>query len=535
VDYLYGLAGNDTITGNGGGDFIIAGQGADIITPGAGDNIIDMGDGTFDGTPGDKAADVLIVSAVVGSSSDSGRHALAGNGSDTGADFVYNFEFALDTLRVVATNVGSFNHLSAATVGTAGAANNTTVASFDATTGLIDFNSNGSIDNGDIAVTFRYLDTVAAFSEAAFEARVQYVLTGTGGADVIATGGLDDTITGGAGNDIIDGGDGHDLIIGGQGADVLSGGTGRDTFKYQDRADSNSSAMDIVKDFTFGNTGDFLDVSVIDGSGRVGYSKADFTSLDALQTFAMSSMNYVVSGPRDVFVGKVGSDVYVLAHTTSMVDWKTDNSSSSIVKFEGAAGSFASIDKSNFVSSSDLIELKGLRDISSGNSLGKITDHQVLVQNTNFGGAEEMPRSSEPVNIIYVKSGLASNNLINNIEYITLDTDLTSKISTLYGFMNIGNLNGVQKKDGTEDGDNPDIISRALNRILDPTTYKGAKVFVAADTDADYGESINIDKAGYWFWNDAGNGNGNGIVDFDELTLIAFAIDQNPALWVPYD
>ena len=250
VDYIYGRAGNDTITGDGGGDFIIAGTGADVVTPGVGNNIVDLGDGTFDGTPGDGAADVLIVNAVVGTSSDSGRVALADNGNDTGADFVYNFEFTLDTLRVVATSVGSFDHTTAAKLGTAGAANDTTIASFDATTGLIDFNSDGSIGAGDIAVTFRYLDTVAALTEATFKARVKYDLTGTNAGETITTGALDDTITGGGGADTLVGGGGNDSYVFTASADVgdaiteAAGGGTADTI-YVNGANIDMSALNV--------------------------------------------------------------------------------------------------------------------------------------------------------------------------------------------------------------------------------------------------------------------------------------------------
>ncbi|MBR1245105.1 adhesin, partial [Bradyrhizobium sp. AUGA SZCCT0274] len=112
---------------------------------------------------------------------------------------------------------------------TAGANNTGLVTSFTTSTGLVDLNNDADFaDAGDIAVTFA--SPSVALTEANFEARLQYNLTGTGGSDTITTGSLDDTVNGGAGNDTIVAGSGNDTITGGTGADLMTGGSGADMF-----------------------------------------------------------------------------------------------------------------------------------------------------------------------------------------------------------------------------------------------------------------------------------------------------------------
>ncbi len=217
VDYLYGALGDDTLTGDGGGDFLIAGDGADVITGGTGQNIIDVGDGTFNATRGDGDIDTLIVNAVANTSSESARVNGSGNGDDTGEDVVFNFEANLDILRIVATNVSSFDHANNTDVGTAGGVSDGSLASFTNTTLLVDLNNNGIIGTGDVAVSFR--DTEGAVSTD----DVQYHLTGTAAGNSLVGGSLDDTLVGAAGADSLVGGGGNDVFIINGTADIAAG------------------------------------------------------------------------------------------------------------------------------------------------------------------------------------------------------------------------------------------------------------------------------------------------------------------------
>jgi len=60
------------------------------------------------------------------------------------------------------------------------------------------------------------------------------------------------------------GGSGNDTIIANSSRNELTGGVGQDIFKYLSAADSNSSFLDLIKDFTVGQ--DRLDLSVLDAN-----------------------------------------------------------------------------------------------------------------------------------------------------------------------------------------------------------------------------------------------------------------------------
>jgi Ca2+-binding RTX toxin-like protein len=138
-----------------------------------------------------------------------------------------------------------------------------TAASCTTLTGLVELNqttNNNWSDSGDIALTFA--SPVGTFNEANFEARLQYDLTGTAGADTITTGSLNDVISGGGGGDTLSGGAGNDTITGGIDSDTLSGGAGSDTFIYNTLSDGRDSISDFDKNAP-GSGGDKLDISAV--------------------------------------------------------------------------------------------------------------------------------------------------------------------------------------------------------------------------------------------------------------------------------
>lgn len=254
-DVLFGGNGNDILLGGGGDDTLFghasAGTGTgDNLQGGAGNDTLYGGGGLDTINPG-AGNDVVVVNATVGSSpNDSTRVNFAGNGNDTGQDMVVGFDLAVDTLRIVGTGVTNFVHGVDTAAGTAGSVNDGTVGSFTTSTGLVELNqttNNDWDDSGDVAVTFG--SPVGTFDEASFEARLQYNLTGTNGADTITGGGLDDTLAGSGGVDNLSGGGGNDILVGGAGNDILVGGLGNDLFKWMD----TSEGTDSLTDFTSGN------------------------------------------------------------------------------------------------------------------------------------------------------------------------------------------------------------------------------------------------------------------------------------------
>jgi Ca2+-binding RTX toxin-like protein len=240
-----GLAGNLTVSGSTythdlvvfggtGNDTIVTGSGNDTITGGIGNDAITTGSGN----------DIVVVNAVVGSSSDSGRVAVSGNNNDTGQDTITGFGLTTDTLRIIATNVSNFEHGTDTAIGTAtGGVDNGTQGSFTTSTGLVNLSHEATltIGTGDAAVTFTTPSTT--LTEANFEARLQYDLTGTSGNDTITTGALNDTLTGGAGSD------------------TLKGGAGADHFRYTAPSDGGATVAgaDHIIDFSIG-AGDIIDI-----------------------------------------------------------------------------------------------------------------------------------------------------------------------------------------------------------------------------------------------------------------------------------
>jgi T1SS-143 domain-containing protein len=299
---LTGTSGSDTITTGALDDTIAGGAGTDAINSGAGH-------------------DVIEVNAVVGTSSDSGRVAPAGNGNDTGQDTITGFDLANDTLKIVATGVSNFSHGIDTAIGTAGAVNDGTVGSFTNTTGLVNLSHEATltIGNGDVAVTFS--SPTGTFNEANFESRLQYDLTGTSGNDTITAGALDDTVTSAVGNDVLNGGGGNDVLNGGTGNDSLTGAAGNDTFSFDLHNHNNNTGLantdgaDHITDFDKANDVlSFTNVFDNDANGTITLS-----DLDASITSVVDSNGIAVGGNVTVTFGNGASVVFDNAGTTTPI------------------------------------------------------------------------------------------------------------------------------------------------------------------------------------------------------------------------
>jgi Ca2+-binding RTX toxin-like protein len=639
TNYLYGYAGDDVITGNSGEDFIVAGIGADTVTGGAGSDVIDLGKTAW-ATIGDQAMDIVIFNAVAGTSSDSGlvgSYSVPGRGTilASGQDFVFNYEATQDILRLVATNVGNFDHGSNTTIG-----NNTT---YQADTLLIDLDANGSIGAGDLAVTFResgtmntnrvqYVITGTAFGDAIVGGELNDTLRGEGGNDTLVggagadsliggagadglTGGAgadtfvlegndtvtdfnssendsvdlaslvtgnavtfsivtgtlnlssststttfaataaaagatitggsgndsligsdgNDSLVGGDGNDTINGNNGNDTLIGGAGADSLTGGGGVDTFVFSAVSDSTFSSMDLISDFAFGSNGDAIDLSAIDGAGKVGYTNAAFGSLADFVAFATNSSTYVLAGNVQVLVGVVtGNGAYALTHGTAVVNWQSADISSSIVNLSSVT-SLTGIHGANFVSESALLEVVPAVDITSRKNLGTLSSGTpALIANTDFGtGAAERVSGK-----VYVSGSIVSNSdgpqgepgfpwgigtsLVN-------PGNTTDDLPSVKGIVYVDSVHASTTSEGSSSyfwgavSNDINVASSVISNLTVDSGWTGAKAIfgIKGWTDSrpagqHYGNDIAI-----WYWNDGGD----GIAQTSELTLVAIRTD----------
>ncbi len=211
----------------------------------------------------------MIISAVVGTSSDSGRIQVSGTNNDTGQDTIVNFDTTNDAISVVATNVSNFVHGTDTAMGTAtGGVDNGTQGSFTTSTGLVNSSHEATltIGTGDIALTF----AGSTPTETQFESRLQYNLTGTSVADTITTGALNDVIRGGAGNDVMNGGAGSDTFVwtlGDQGTTA--------TVNHAYNFSSVTAANNVANAFEFevgsGNGGNFNNLNTLNPSSNANY------------------------------------------------------------------------------------------------------------------------------------------------------------------------------------------------------------------------------------------------------------------------
>lgn len=121
-----------------------------------------------------------------------------------------------------------------------------------------------------------------------------------------------DTIKGGSGNDVLYGDAGNDLIYGEQGADVLYGGAGQDTFFLE--AASAFNNVDIIKDFTNGTAGDFIDIS--DVLSSYGYD----AMTDILSDWVITT---TVSGNTFLEIDRDGLGTNFESESILRIDYKT--------------------------------------------------------------------------------------------------------------------------------------------------------------------------------------------------------------------
>jgi Ca2+-binding RTX toxin-like protein len=261
-------AANLTGTGNTATNQITGNSGHNSLSGLAGNDVL-SGERGQDDVNGGTGSDVIVIHSSVGTASDSARVAVTGTNNDRGEDVVRSFSLTQDTLRIAATNVSRFVHGTDTTTGAAGAEVAGGRTAFSALTGLIELNQatdNNWTDRGDIAITFA--TPSSTLTESAFEARLQYQLTGTTAANTLAGGGLADVLAGSGGNDALRGGGGNDTLVGGAGADTMLGGSGNDVFDFNGLSDLGLGATgDVLSGW---NTGDVIDLRTIDAGAASG-------------------------------------------------------------------------------------------------------------------------------------------------------------------------------------------------------------------------------------------------------------------------
>lgn len=281
---IFGMDGNDILTGGAGDDTLAGGAGADELRGGAGndtlffdadDTVVDGGDGadlaiveeargvTFDlaahnveGVFGNAGNDVLYTSGLSGAlmSGGAGDDILTGGqGADTliggvGADELRG-GVGDDTIFFDADDTvvdGGAGYDLAQAQGPVGVMFDLAAHGFEAAIGgsgndtLFTSGENDVLIDGGAGN-----DTITGSQNAD-------VLMGGDGNDAIYGLGGDDLLSGDVGNDALYGGDGDDVLVGGMGADTLNGGSGEDWASYG----GSSAGVDVNLGANSGSGGD---------------------------------------------------------------------------------------------------------------------------------------------------------------------------------------------------------------------------------------------------------------------------------------
>jgi Ca2+-binding RTX toxin-like protein len=326
-DILSGGNGADTITGGTGNDSLTGGEGADTINGGANNDAITL-------TETVASADVVQVSAVVGTSSDSNRNAVATTlGDDGGDDVITGFDVSNDTVLVTATAVANYVHVTDSVLGTGtGTAGTDTgaVDSFTTNTLILNLDKTAGVlgaDVGDVVLTFNSVKNagvaVTTPTVAQLTGRLEYNLTGTATADTITTGALNDTIDGGTGGDTINVGTGTDTV-------VITGASGSGTAVFADVLTAGTLAAgdtwtltgaDIYTGIASGDTINLpgtLTSAALDGTaGTAGATNYGFVR----GTYAAGVFTYAAAGLDGLIVyhdGAAGLDAIVLIGVTAL-------------------------------------------------------------------------------------------------------------------------------------------------------------------------------------------------------------------------
>ena len=308
VDLIFGMGGNDNITGTRAADVIDGGEGHDVLTGGRGNDTLIGSDG-HDQLFGDNGRDTL----EGGTGHDvlfggNGRDFLTGGaGYDrldggNGADVYY---VGLDD----AGFVDDYND-----TGTSG---RDVIKAIEAGTiiGLINgFGPDSGIEvitsNRNADVTIGGTDDAEIWDFSTTRLSGIQLINALDGNDIIIGSAQRNLIDGGAGNDNIDGGAGNDVLMGGDGADNLSGGEGRDRLDGGAGNDSldGGNGDDLYLFFADSNGG----FDTITDSGETEKDKIiaqeDFVEIGLGRQFSARNGIEFITGARNDGVTIAGSD-----------------------------------------------------------------------------------------------------------------------------------------------------------------------------------------------------------------------------------
>ena len=262
--YIYGMAGNDTLTGSAFGDYIDGGAGNDSLAGGDGVDTLIGGTGA-DTLVGGNGDDTLLI--------DGSDVSIAGG---AGFDSV----FVQDVATVVTLDMGA--------------------ASIEWAQG----NAGGDTFNAASQSARVYIYGMGGNDTLTGSAFGDFIDGGEGGDSLAGDDGID-TLIGGNGDDTLNGGDGVDVLIGGAGADTLIGGNGDDTLLVDNADLSITGAAGFDSLFVTSDTGVTLDLAL----ASIEWAQGSVLGGDTLNASGNSANTFLYGwGGADRLMGGSGND-----------------------------------------------------------------------------------------------------------------------------------------------------------------------------------------------------------------------------------
>jgi trimeric autotransporter adhesin len=220
VNYLYGGAGNDTLTGTAGNDLLEGRGGADILNGGAGIDTASYGDSAAGVTVNLTINQLLVGGALQTSAGDASGDSLRSIENVTGSAFA-------DTLTGnIYANILNGGDGDDRLIGGAGA--DTLIGGL----GVDWANYTDSIYGVTVNLTIATAQTSIGNASGDILAGIENIMGSNVGFDILTGDGNANTLYGYGGNDTLNGGDGDDFLDGGIGADFINGGNGSDYVRY---------------------------------------------------------------------------------------------------------------------------------------------------------------------------------------------------------------------------------------------------------------------------------------------------------------
>lgn len=304
-DTLGGIEGDDSIYGGDGNDFLFGGSGSDKLYGENGNDWLIGGIGSLDST-----------GTLTGVTDDNGTADLL-NGGD-GDDTLYLWrndtgigDLGADTFVIADTPTGNHttgNHTTGITIqdynGAEGDVIDLTSMSGYGTFDLLKLEVRGDGSSGlNVEFLGESNDGLQLHLVGAGDKTVEFQIQnsdssldpalnpGLSGIDTMLVNVFDgasftgtsdnELLVGGDGKQTINGAAGNDILMGGEGADQLTGGSGADTFVFTNGADEDAGTAglqigaDTITDFTFGATGDTLNLNAFLSGTAAFYEKAN--------------------------------------------------------------------------------------------------------------------------------------------------------------------------------------------------------------------------------------------------------------------